>query len=290
MEVTNVAASNPFQITIDASQKLGTFHTARFVCIGDVIDEGDVSDLIKGHGIRSFQNKLIATVSGKLERINKLISVCPLKCRYHAEVGDVVIGRIIGIIGGQWKVDINAQQDALIGLSSVFVPGQIQRRKTAEDESNMRQIFKETDLISAEIQTVRHDGGINLHTRSQKYGKLGMGCLMNVAASLVQRQRQHFHVLNDIGVEMIFGCNGNIWIMPSKEEKESLSKEEKIQNVARLCAAIGVIEKLNFPIQLSSVVAAYHLSLETGCPVHEMEREDFLTAAAQGEFLNRMQP
>jgi exosome complex component RRP4 len=41
---------------------------------------------------------LKATVAGAVERVNKLISVRPLKARYTGEIGDIVIGRIIEVI------------------------------------------------------------------------------------------------------------------------------------------------------------------------------------------------
>jgi exosome complex component RRP4 len=41
--------------------------------------------------------KLIATVSGFVERVNKLISVRALHTRYGGEVGDVVVGRVVEV-------------------------------------------------------------------------------------------------------------------------------------------------------------------------------------------------
>jgi hypothetical protein len=48
----------------------------------------------------------------------------------------------------------------------------LQRRRTAEDELNMRQLYGEGDLISAEVQSFYADGAVALHTRSLKYGKV----------------------------------------------------------------------------------------------------------------------
>ena len=277
------------QICFDKSQQLSQTSSATFVCIGDVIEDTNVTELLKGHGTQSRGDKLVATVCGRLERINKLVSVRPLKTRYHAEVGDVVVGRVMGIAAGHWKIDINARQDAWMGLSAVVVPGQVQRRKTAEDESNMRNIFRETDLISAEIQTVRHDGGIHVHARSQKYGKLGKGVVVEVPASLVHRQRQHFHTLDDLGVDVIFGCNGMVWVAPGREEGTGVDTPERMRNVGRFCAAVKVVERLCLPIYLSSVTTVFHLSLEVGIQVQQMELRDFLETVAESEFLRRMQ-
>ena len=44
-----------------------------------------------------MNNCLYASVAGVVERVNKLISVRPLRTRYSGEVGDVVIGRILEV-------------------------------------------------------------------------------------------------------------------------------------------------------------------------------------------------
>jgi exosome complex component RRP4 len=101
-----------------------------------------------GHGtFRDDQDQLLSSVCGIVERVNKLISVRPLRARYPGDVGDIVVGRITEIRGKVWKVDIQARQDATLLLSSVNLPGGIQRRKTHEDQLNMRSLFAENDLI-----------------------------------------------------------------------------------------------------------------------------------------------
>lgn len=46
------------------------------------------------------------------------------------------------------------------------------RRRSTEDEQTMRKYMIEGDLVSAEVQNIFSDGGLSLHTRSFKYGKV----------------------------------------------------------------------------------------------------------------------
>ena len=154
---------------------------------------------------------LISSVAGQIERVNKLISVRPVKCRYIAEIGDLVVGRITNVESKRWKADIGSQKDATLQLSSVNLPGGVQRIRTYEDQLQMRTLFAENDLISAEVQNVGSDGSLSLHTRSLKYGKLENGQLIIVPASLVKRLPQHYISL-PWGVDIILGKNGYIWI------------------------------------------------------------------------------
>ena len=60
----------------------------------------------------------------------------------------MVVGRVTEVSGKRWKVAVNARQEATLQLSAVDLPGGVQRRRTAHDELNMRELFEETDLIS----------------------------------------------------------------------------------------------------------------------------------------------
>uniref|UniRef100_A0A8C5V5H1 Exosome component 2 n=1 Tax=Microcebus murinus TaxID=30608 RepID=A0A8C5V5H1_MICMU len=169
------------------SESLGRESKKHLVVPGDTITTD--TGFMRGHGTYMGEEKLIASVAGSVERVNKLICVKALKTRYNGEVGDIVVGRIT------------------------------ERRRSAEDELAMRGFLQEGDLISAEVQAVFSDGAVSLHTRSLKYGKLGQGVLVQVSPSLVKRQKTHFHDL-PCGASVILGNNGFIWIYPTPEHKE----------------------------------------------------------------------
>lgn len=171
---------------------------------------------MRGHGTFVNDDKLVATVSGTVERVNKLISVRPLRQRYQGEIGDVVVGRVTSLGQKRWLVDVNHRLDAILLLSSINLPGGVQRRRTIEDELNMRNFFIEGDLISAEVQQFfAKDGAMSLHTRSARYGKLEYGELLTVPPSLIKRCKTAFHILPGTGVEAIIGMNGYIFLSPA---------------------------------------------------------------------------
>lgn len=182
---------------------------------GDVITED--TGYMRGHGTYVDGEKLIASVAGIVERVNKLICVRPFKTRYNGEVGDVVVGRITEVGQKRWKVETFSRLDSVLLLSSVNLPGGELRRRSAEDELMMRHFLAEGDLISAEVQSVYSDGSLSLHTRSLKYGKLKEGTLVQVPPSLVKRCKTHFLNL-PCGATVIVGNNGYIWISPLENE------------------------------------------------------------------------
>lgn len=157
---------------------------------------------------------IVAAISGLVEVTDCVVSVRGLTPRYVPEVGDVVVGRIVDVAGNRWRVDLGALQDAIMMLSNVTEPGGILRRKGREDELSMRKIFKEDDVVVAEVQRISPDGLISLHTRTaEKYGKMsGNGSLVKVKPSLIRRTRRQFRTFLEHGIHMVVGMNGAVWV------------------------------------------------------------------------------
>lgn len=238
-------------------------------------------------GENKVVNVLVASVAGEIERVNRLISVRPLKSRYVGEVGDLIVGRVIAVESKRWKVDISGQRDGHLQLSSVTLPGGVQRIRTYEDQLQMRTLFREGDLICAEIQNVSSDGMISLHTRSLKYGKLENGQLIIVPANLIRRQPQHYITLS-CGMDLILGMNGQIWITRSipqawklqeKDWDEVTPLAETLQNLkmrhaqtpytveerqvaARLRNCISALAEERLQVTPDSIMSVYAMSLQ----------------------------
>lgn len=166
---------------------------------------------MKGHGTYFLDHMTYSLVAGTILRVNRLLSVIPLRGRYEPEVGDHVIGRITDVGPKRWKVDIGCKQDAVLMLGSVNLPGGILRRKLELDELQMRGFLKEGDLLNAEVQMVYTLGMASLHTRSLKYGKLRNGVFLKVPLLLVVKQKNHSYDMPG-NVSIILGVNGYVWI------------------------------------------------------------------------------
>lgn len=177
---------------------------------------------MKGHGTYYLDNDTYSSVAGTVSRVNRLLSVIPIRGRYQPETGDHVVGRITEVGQKRWKVDIGSKQDAVLMLGSVNLPGGVLRRKNEADELQMRNFLKEGDLLNAEVQSLFQDGSASLHTRSLKYGKLRNGVFVQVPSSLVVRSKYHSHELPG-GVSVIIGVNGYVWLRKTSELKQQTS-------------------------------------------------------------------
>ena len=179
------------------------------------MDDGADTAAVGGGG-GGGGGSIVATVAGTVQKVNKLLSVKPLRARYAPEIGDLVVGRIMEVQSKRWKVDINSTLTAHLLLSSINLPGGILRKRTSTDELQIRSFFSEGDLLVAEVQSLFQDGAASLHTRSLKYGKLRNGYFLKVKAGGIVRGKSHIVTLeaaNGAGeVDVILGVNGYVWV------------------------------------------------------------------------------
>eukprot|EP00957_Ditylum_brightwellii_P174092 13255725-Ditylum_brightwellii.AAC.2 len=196
-------------------------------------DDDDEDEEMKDSESKGPQ-RLIASVAGTVDRVNKLISVIPTSSSlYVGQVGDLIIGRIAAVTANRWKVSLtgtptntSSLREGHLPLSGVNLPGGVQRIRTSEDALAMRTLFSEGDLLSAEVQNVQHDGTLLLHTRSFKYGKLENGVLVTVPPALVPRRKIHMVTLDECGVDVLLGMNGCIWIQRSLPNVTKSNEDE----------------------------------------------------------------
>ena len=228
------------------------------------------------------------------------MSVKPTKARYSGEIGDVVVGRITELGSKRWKVDLHATNDGILLLSSVNLPGGIQRRKSESDEAAMKSFFDVGDLVSAEIQALFADGAPSIHTRNFKYGKLRNGCLIIVPCSLIKRSKSHFLSL-PIGVDVILGLNGYIWISKHismtqemiddpdtlySDQNEDIDNETR-EKIARVYVCINALSQNSVLIDEAIINYAYDASLDyKQTDLARVEIQKSIAAQAQMEASN----
>lgn len=241
---------------------------------GEVITSD--TNYMRGHGTYQRGDTLVSSLAGVVHKINKLISVRPVRARYNGEIGDVVVGRVTEVTQNRWKVDCNTKLDSVLMLASVNLPGGVQRRRSAQDELVMREFLQDGDLISAEVQSIFQDGALSLHTRSLKYGKLGVGTFVTVPPVYIKRCKNHFHKL-PCGVSVIIGVNGYIWITtrPKQNAEEAAAAEangdagkadedvtpEERMMMARIRNCICALSSHRVQIYDMSIIYAYDASL-----------------------------
>lgn len=261
----------------------------------------DANDsFLRGHGTYmettdTGETRLVASVTGLVTRVNKLISVQALADSvYQGHVGDLIVGRVVAVQNTRWKVEVTSNsRHASLPLSAVHLPGGVQRIRTAADARDMRHFLQEGDLVSAEIHKVQTDQSLLLHTRSVKYGKLENGIMVEVPPQLIPRRKNHYMTVLD-QFDVLWGCNGRIWLQRKMEdagdtggpELVELQEERRQQhastpmttqerrNMARLRNSIECLKLVHCTISVESVEEIYRHSEKSGIPPSQMVLAD----------------
>ncbi|TFK28642.1 exosome complex exonuclease rrp4 [Coprinopsis marcescibilis] len=263
--------------------------SSKLTCPGETLTSSH--DYMRGHGTYVDNDEVIASVTGTIERVNRLVTVRPVNSRYNPEIGDLVVGRIAEVQPRRWKVDANSRQDAILMLSSVNLPGGVQRRKLESDELQMRTFFEEGDLLVAEVQAFFADGAMSLHTRSLKYGKLRNGQLVIVPPVLVRRLKSHFLTL-PCNVDIILALNGYIWVSKHIKQIEQegelgfdaeavySNQNDRIDSstrsaIARVANIIQILASHFIPLTDTLLLEAYEWTMEQDSDVKTLLQEDY---------------
>ncbi len=260
-------------------------------------DSTEEQSFLRGHGTYvervEDEDRLIASVCGTVQRVNKLITVIPFcELLYQGHVGDLVIGRVTSVQTSRWTVQlVPSQRDAQLPLSGVHLPGGAQRVRTAQDQRDMRLFLQEGDLISAEVHKVQpSDGSLMLHTRSFRYSKLENGCLIRVPPALIARRKNHALTMIKDSLDVLWGTNGLIWIQRAlqstggddakdlAELQEDLRRHHAMtpilpdqrESIARLRNAIECLRLVHSMVTPELAESIYHKSVELGWRPFEM--------------------
>lgn len=252
-----------------------TPESSGLVAPGDTIDVRGQGGFLRGHGTQVEEGELKATVCGTVEKVNKLVTVLPLRGRYAPETGDVVVGRVTELSPKRWRMEIGSKQEAMLALSAVTLPGGEQRRRTAMDELSMREMYAEGDLVVAEVQSVGADSLAQLHTRSSKYGKLVDGQLATVPSSLVQRRKQHFFTLEAHGAGVTLGRNGWIWVESVQESGRERAREAR-ESVARVANAARALGRAFVPVNPDTLADVCEAATAWSVPIKDMANDAFI--------------
>ncbi|XP_063873139.1 LOW QUALITY PROTEIN: exosome complex component RRP4-like [Scylla paramamosain] len=257
----------------------------RLVTPGEVISQD--TSFMRGHGTYMEKGVQVASVAGYVTRVNRLITVTPLRQMYQGAVGDTVVGRITRVQTNRWKVDVNSRLDAELRLSNIQLPGGEQRRCNVEDERDMRALLTEGDLVCVEVQKICDDGLLRLAARNIKFGKLSQGTLLAVSPSLIVQDKQRMHDL-PCGARVVFGANGYVYITPTVPQEqastyivnfEEVPVEVRI-TIGRLRNCIKLLAHHSIMISPTSVMTAFDMSIEQEFEIKDLLKPDVMQDVA----------
>ncbi len=169
-----------------------------------------------------YNSKVFARTISLLELKGSITKITPLSGIYIPKKGDLIIGKVLDVYPNGWLIDINSPY---VGFLLV---------KDATDrfiditKDDLNDIYTYRDFIVAKILNVMKNKIINLTTKERNLGKLNGGTIISISPKKVPRViGKNSSMINTIksvlGVDMIVGQNGRIWIKGKDRKSELLA-------------------------------------------------------------------
>ncbi|MBS3152052.1 RNA-binding protein [Candidatus Woesearchaeota archaeon] len=197
-------------------------------------DLAEGMDYLPGEDVIRDKDKLVSTKLGIVGLSGRLVRIVPLNGPYVPKRGDLVIGKIVGVGIGGWRVNIGWPFEANLSVkdaTSDFI----------EKGSDLSKYFNYGDYIIVEIVNVASSKIIDLSMKGPGLRKLGSGRLITIPATKVPRvigkQGSMISLVKDYtGCKISVGQNGIIWLKGDEPKKELLAIKaiNKIENESHI--------------------------------------------------------
>jgi len=193
------------------------FESRDIVVPGDLLYEGKART---GENTYKQDGNIYATRVGLVNYGRENVEVIALEAGFVPLVGDLVIGDILDIELGQWKVDIGAEQDAILTINDAI-------DKPYRTFQDMTKILDVGDTIVAKIVDLDRNRTPILSILGRELGKARDGFIIKITPSkiprLIGKKGSMINmILKETHCQVTIGQNGRILISGRNREDEEL--------------------------------------------------------------------
>ena len=207
---------------------------------GDVLAEG--IDFLPSYGTYRMDDKIIASRLGIVSIDRNLIRIIPLTGKYLPKKGDTIIGKVIDITLGGWRLEINSPYTAMLSLRDATFD-------YIEKGADLTEYFDINEYVVAKITNVTTQKLVDLTTKIPGVKKLRGGRIIKVNTNKVPRiigkQGSMVSMIKKYtGCHIIVGQNGLIWVKGHDIAKENLAifTIKKIERESHMSGLTDTIE------------------------------------------------
>ena len=184
---------------------------------GDVLFEGRIRT---GENTYRSQEQVYATRLGLVNYSPDNVSVTALSAGYTPLVGDVVIGKVVDMDLGEWRIDIGAQSEAVMGI-----PDAVDR--PFRTDYVMTRVLDIGDTMIAKIVDLDRRRTPVLSILGPGLGKLYDGFIVHITPSkiprLIGKKGSMINmIIKETGCRVVIGQNGRVLISGPNREREAM--------------------------------------------------------------------
>jgi exosome complex component RRP4 len=175
-------------------------------------------DYLPGRGTYREGENILSTIVGLFRVDGRLTKVIPLSGKYIPKRNDMIIGKVVDIMTGGWRIDFGYAFKGGISLkegSRDFIP----------NDANLRDYYDVGDMIVGKIINMKGPKIIDISMTMPGCRKLLGGRIIKVESARVPRiigkeGSMISNIKDATGCNITIGQNGLAWISGSSSEKE----------------------------------------------------------------------
>lgn len=186
---------------------------------GEVLAEG--LDYLPSFGTYRKDDKIMANRIGLLTVDGKVIKTIQMAGRYMPKRGDMVIGKVQGILISGWRLDLNSAYSGVLSLQEAS-------HKYIKKGEDLSKYFNLDEYVVCKITNVTSQNLIDLSAKGPGLRKLEGGRILKVnthkvpriigkKGSMVSLVKEHTRC------KITVGQNGIVWIQGDNPEDELLA-------------------------------------------------------------------
>jgi exosome complex component RRP4 len=183
---------------------------------GEVLAKG--MDYLPSKGTFREGEDIVSSVIGTFRLEGRLTKVTALKGKYIPKRNDMVIGKVVDVGTGGWRIDIDLAFNAGIPLkegSRDFIP----------NGANLSDYYEVGDLIVGKIVEIKSPKIIDVSMNSPGCRKLIGGRIIHVETTrvprIIGREGSMIKLIKEgTGSNIMVGQNGLVWISNQDTDKE----------------------------------------------------------------------
>lgn len=193
------------------------FQDRDLVLPGDVLFDGRIRT---GENTYRSQEKVYATRLGLVNYSPDNVSVTALSTGYVPLVGDVVIGEVVDMDLGEWRIDIGAQDQAVMGI-----PDAVDR--PFRTDYVMTRVLDIGDTLIAKIVDLDRRRTPVLSILGPGLGKVYDGFIVHITPSkiprLIGKKGSMINmIIKETGCRVAIGQNGRVLLSGPNREREAM--------------------------------------------------------------------
>ena len=205
---------------------------------GEPLAEG--MDFLPAAGTYRQGEVIYANRFGLVVIDKRLIKLVPLSGRYVPKRGDHIIGKVIDINMGGWRVEINSPYTAMLSMkegSQDFI----------SRGADLTRYFDFGDYIYTEITNVTSQNLVDVTMKAPALHKLSAGLIIPVETNKVPRiigkQGSMVTMLKEhTGCKIVVGQNGLVWIQG--EPQQEIKVVRAIRKIEAEAHTPGLTERI----------------------------------------------